>query len=82
MPPAARRPSMSPRANTARTDTTPPPGNVTLRGLITDADLPEAETEWPGLVAFFRALPAQDRPPTFLELVWRFETRHALRHAA
>lgn len=44
-----------------------------LRGLITDADLPKAEEEWPGLLAFLDALPEADRPPTFLELVWRFE---------
>jgi hypothetical protein len=46
-----------------------------LRGLITEADLPAAEREWPGLRAFFAALPVADRPPTFLDLVWRFETR-------
>jgi hypothetical protein len=49
---------------------TPPP---TLKGLITTADLPSAEQEWPGLQAFFRHLPEDDRPETFLELVWRFE---------
>jgi hypothetical protein len=45
----------------------------TLKGFITTADLPSAEREWPGLQAFFRRLPANDRPETFLELVWRFE---------
>jgi hypothetical protein len=45
-----------------------------LQGLITDADLPKAEEEWPGLLTFFRTLPANDRPGTFLDLVWRFET--------
>ena len=49
---------------------TPPP---TLKGLITAADLPRAEQEWPGLQAFFRRLPVEQRPETFLELVWRFE---------
>jgi hypothetical protein len=48
-----------------------------LRGLVTDADLPAAELEWPGLRAFFRDLPESDRPPTFLDLVWRFETWRA-----
>jgi hypothetical protein len=56
---------------------TPPP---TLKGFITTADLPSAEQEWPGLQAFFRRLPAADRPETFLELVWRFE-RAGLRGA-
>ena len=48
-----------------------------LRGLITEADLPAAEQEWPGLRAFFQSLPATDRPSTFLDLVWRFETSRA-----
>jgi hypothetical protein len=51
-----------------------------LRGLITEADLPVAEQEWPGLRAFFAALPATDRPATFLDLVWRFETHRASTH--
>jgi hypothetical protein len=46
---------------------------LSLRGLITEADLPAAEDEWPGLQAFLSAMPAEQRPPTFLELVWRFE---------
>ena len=44
-----------------------------LKGLITEADLPTAEQEWPGLQEFLSALPERDRPPTFLQLVWRFE---------
>lgn len=44
-----------------------------LKGLVTAADLPQAEREWPGLQAFYRDLPRQDRPGTFLELVWQFE---------
>ena len=44
-----------------------------LRGLITEEDLPKAEQEWPGLQEFLSTLPEQERPPTFLELVWRFE---------
>ena len=46
---------------------------LSLRGLITEADLPAAEHEWPGLSVFLSKLPAAERPPTFLELVWRFE---------
>ena len=53
------------------------PSGVGLRGLITEADLPAAEAEWPGLQAFLGALPANDRPATFLDLVWRFETEMA-----
>jgi hypothetical protein len=45
-----------------------------LQGLITDVDLPTAEKEWPGLQAFLCEIPESDRPPTFLELVWRFES--------
>ena len=46
---------------------------MTLKGFITVADLPRAEQEWPGLQAFFQRLPAEQRPATFLDLVWRFE---------
>jgi hypothetical protein len=49
-----------------------------LKGVITEADLPEAEREWPGLLDFFRRVPPRERPTTFLELVWRFEGRTAL----
>ena len=44
-----------------------------LRGLITDVDLRDAEEEWPGLQDFLREIPADSRPPTFLQLVWLFE---------
>jgi hypothetical protein len=50
------------------------PSPPALRGLITDADLPKAEEEWPGLLSFLGNLPAAERPATFLDLVWRFET--------
>jgi hypothetical protein len=46
---------------------------ASLRGLVTDADLPDAEKEWPGLNDFLGHLPPEDRPGTFLELMWRFE---------
>jgi hypothetical protein len=44
-----------------------------IRGFVTEADLPQAEKEWPGLRAFLEHLPIDQRPATFLELVWRFE---------
>jgi hypothetical protein len=53
-----------------------------LKGLITDADLPTAEEEFPGLITYFRALPDADRPCTFLDLVWRFEAWRTSRLAA
>jgi hypothetical protein len=44
-----------------------------LRGLVTEADLPQAEQEWPGLRGFLDRIPPAQRPRTFLDLVWRFE---------
>jgi hypothetical protein len=44
-----------------------------LRGLVTEADLPLAEEDWPGLRDFLRRIPSHQRPSTFLDLVWRFE---------
>jgi hypothetical protein len=44
-----------------------------LRGFVTEADLPQAEKEWPGLQEFLEHIPADERPSTFLDLVWRFE---------
>ena len=46
---------------------------ITDRGFVTEADLPQAEQEWPGLQDFLRRIPPHQRPVTFLELVWRFE---------
>ena len=51
----------------------PAEGLCLLRGLITEADLPLAEQEWPGLLEFIRSMPASERPATFLDLIWRFE---------
>jgi hypothetical protein len=56
----------------------PPPdaeeGSVCcLRGLVTEADLSQAEQEWPGLRGYLARIPAHQRPVTFLDLVWRFE---------
>jgi hypothetical protein len=48
-------------------------GGNELRGFVTGADLPQAESEWPGLQEYLRRLPLDERPTTFLELVWRFE---------
>lgn len=45
----------------------------TLKGFITEAELPLAEVLWPGLLDFLRHLPSQERPRTFLDLMWRFE---------
>ena len=42
-----------------------------MRGMITEADLDQAEAEFPGIAAFFAAL--DHKPGTFLELVSRFE---------
>jgi hypothetical protein len=42
-----------------------------LRGLITDADLSEAEHEFPGICAFYASCVV--KPHTFLELAWRFQ---------
>jgi hypothetical protein len=53
-----------------------------LRGFVTEADLPQAEMEWPGLMTFWRALPEDERPATFLELVWRFERSSGARIAS
>lgn len=57
-------------------------GVCLLRGLITEADLPLAEQEWPGLRDFLLSMPASERPSTFLDLIWRFEGRRPLRHRA
>jgi hypothetical protein len=51
----------------------PPIAACPLRGFVTEADLPQAEQEWPGLQDFLRGMPLEERPVTFLELVWRFE---------
>jgi hypothetical protein len=53
-----------------------------LQGLVTEADLPEAEREWPGLQAFLFGMPTGDRPKTFLDLVWRFESWRTAAQAA
>jgi hypothetical protein len=42
----------------------------TMRGCITEVDFEEADRCFPGIAAFYRALPR--KPVTFLELVWAF----------
>jgi hypothetical protein len=41
-----------------------------LRGLITEIDFAECEQAFPGIEHYYREL--QDKPCTFLELVWRY----------
>ena len=41
-----------------------------MKGYITDAELPEADQEFPGISEFFATL--VDKPRTFLELVARY----------
>ena len=41
-----------------------------LRGFITEADFAECEQAFPGILRFYREL--QEKPCTFLELMWRF----------
>ncbi len=53
-----------------------------LQGLVTEADLPAAEREWPGLRAFLFGLPRTQRPKTFLDLIWRFESARTAAAAA
>jgi hypothetical protein len=42
-----------------------------MQGFITDAELPAADQEFPGISEFFATL--VDKPRTFLELVARYE---------
>jgi len=46
-------------------------------GFITDADLEQADLEFPGIARFFATLTV--KPRTFLELVARFEHSRAAR---
>jgi hypothetical protein len=41
-----------------------------LHGLITENDLPEIEEAFPGIWSFYQEL--DEKPCTFLELMWRF----------
>ncbi len=44
-----------------------------LKGLITERDIVAAEDAFPGIWRFYDQL--DDKPGTFLELVWRFAGR-------
>jgi len=44
-----------------------------LRGLITECDLAECDSAFPGIVRYYQEL--QEKPCTFLELWWRFTCR-------
>jgi hypothetical protein len=50
--------------------------------VVTEADLPAAEQEWPGLREFLDRLPPAEQPATFLELIWRFECWRSADRAA
>jgi hypothetical protein len=41
-----------------------------MRGLITERDFVECDRAFPGICRYYSEL--QDKPRTFLELVWRF----------
>lgn len=42
-----------------------------LKGWVTERHFAEAEVEFPGIKKFFEEL--EEKPGTFLELVWKFE---------
>jgi hypothetical protein len=44
-----------------------------VQGRITEAHLPEAERSMPGITRFYSEL--RDKPATFLDLLWAFESR-------
>jgi hypothetical protein len=44
-----------------------------MRGFITEIDFEKCEQAFPGIVRYYREL--QDKPSTFLELVWGFTHR-------
>jgi hypothetical protein len=46
-----------------------------LKGWVTERHFQEAEAEFPGIEAFFRGLGPEEKPGTFLELVWKYEER-------
>lgn len=43
---------------------------VMMRGMITELDFEEVECAFPGISRYYRDL--QDKPETFLELLWSF----------
>jgi hypothetical protein len=48
-----------------------------VQGRITERQLPLAERSFPGISRFYAEL--QDKPTTFLQLVWAFEGRKIAR---
>jgi hypothetical protein len=46
-----------------------------VQGRITERQLPEAEQSMPGITQFYAEL--DDKPATFLDLLWAFEGRRA-----
>ena len=46
-----------------------------LNGLITERDLDEIEAVFPGIWHYYLAL--DDKPATFLELMWQYEAKGA-----
>lgn len=46
-----------------------------LQGFITERHLDEADQAFPGIRDYYEALPAAERPATFLDLAWQFQTR-------
>jgi hypothetical protein len=44
-----------------------------MQGFITERNFAEAEKCFPGLCAYYYAMPR--KPLTFLELIWQFELR-------
>jgi len=48
-----------------------------VQGRITEHHLPEAERSMPGITRFYASL--DEKPATFLDLLWAFESRQASR---
>jgi hypothetical protein len=48
-----------------------------VQGRITERQLPEAELSMPGITRFYAQL--DEKPATFLDLLWAFEGRTASR---
>lgn len=46
-----------------------------MSGWVTERHLDEADEAFPGIRAFWEALPVADRPKTFLELVVMFNAQ-------
>ena len=49
----------------------------TVQGRITERELPLAERSFPGISRFYQSL--DDKPATFLQLLWAFEGKRAAR---